>query len=42
MATTQPDATEARAKALVDAFGSPDGVLRAPIGLRDPTAAAAA
>jgi acyl-CoA oxidase len=30
------------AEALVDAFGIPDGVLRAPIGVRDPAAAAAA
>jgi hypothetical protein len=30
------------AEALVDAFGIPDGVLRAPIGVRDPAATAAA
>ena len=42
MATTEPQATgvqpEVRgdAEALVDAFGIPDQVLRAPIGLRDP------
>jgi len=42
MATTQPNATAVQAEALVAAFGIPDELLCAPIGLRDPAVAAAA